>query len=163
MPYQKMQDLFLREAEQTFLDVIQAGYCNDDSSRNIWNKVLSKKQIRISRICIRKPYSDPEDAVKGSSSSKAENAYLLPAVAPCCEYSEHMQGFWVYMDRQMFDLCYDEQMILACLILIAIKDYKEYFKSICKHSSMHELYKANPAIHSTVITISQALKKSSAV
>lgn len=162
MPYTTTQDLFLRKAEQTFLDVIQASFCKNKSCRNLWNEVLGTEQIRISQICIRKPCSSPEDAAEGSSSFGAEDVYLLPAVAPCCEYSEHVQGFRVYMDRKMFDLCYDEQMILACLILMSIRDNKEFFKSICKHSSTHELYKASPTIHGTVVTISQALKKCSA-
>lgn len=158
MPYSTTQ-VFLRKAVQTFLGVIQANYCKNKSCRNIWNKVLGTKQIQISQICIRKPCSAPEDTVEDNIASGADDVNLIPTVAPYCEYSEHMQGFRVYMDRRMFDSCYEEQMILACLILMANKENKEFFRSICKHSSKHELYKAYPAIHSAVVTISEALKK----
>lgn len=160
MPYPKMQDIILEKAERTLLDAIQAGDCNNKPFRNVWDQVLDQYQICISGLCKRPPHSIPEDAEDDELFSE-DNMHLPPSAASDCEYSGPKQGFRICMDQELYDLCFEEQMIIACLFLVIQQMDKELFDELNDITSMSKLYEAYPRFHSAVDTIEQALKERS--
>lgn len=150
----------MEKAERTLLDAIQAGDCNNKTFRNVWGQVLDQNQIYISRIWIRKPPSIPENA-EGDELFSEDIMSLPPSVKLDCEYSGPKQGLRIYMDQKLYDLCLEEQMIIACLFFLIHQMDQELFDKLDKISSMSKLYEAYPRFHSAVDTIEQALKERS--
>lgn len=156
----KMHDLVLEKAERTLLDAIQAGGCIDKSFRDVWEQVLDQYQICISSTCIRLSPSISKDAA-GDELFSEDNIHLPPSVAYDCEYSGPKQGFRIYLDQEMHDLCREEQMVIVCLFLVIYQMDQALFDKMDNISSMHKLYEAYPRFHSAVDTIEQALKERS--